>query len=113
MGLIAVSDWHAIWPMKEGQLLVRLQSDARHTPLGFVSAAAIRAMLQQGWLERDRLSLRVTEAGRKAARRDFRGAFKAPRRRKPLDSSGDRLISLTIVAPFVIPGPIDWPQTVQ
>jgi hypothetical protein len=98
MGLLALLSKPAIWPMKEGQLLVGLQHDNWYAIVGFLSAAAIRTMVQQGWLRREGPYLHVTEAGRATARRDFVGAYKPPHQ-YPQKST----IVLTTAA--YIPGP--------
>jgi hypothetical protein len=103
MGLIAETDHPAIWPMVEGMLLVQLRGGGEHRLVGFLSAAAIRTMLERGWLARDGALLHVTKDGHQAARRDFVGAYKMPRRRRP---KGDT-VCLSVATAFQIPGPID------
>src|SRR4051812_8154861 len=78
MGVLALLSKPAIWPMQQGQLLVGLQHYSTYAIIGFLSPAAIRTMVQHGWLRREGPYLHVTEAGRATARRDFVGAYKPP-----------------------------------
>jgi hypothetical protein len=103
MGLIAETDHTAIWPMVEGMLLVQLSGGGEHRLVGFLSAAAIRTMLERGWLKRDGALLHVTKDGHRAARRDFVGANKMPRRRRPGGT-----VCLSVATTFQGPGPTNW-----
>jgi hypothetical protein len=96
MGSVALTNKPVIWSFVEGELLVGLRDDNHHTLFGFLSRAAIRAMLRQEWLRCEGPYLHVTDAGREAARRDFIG-FKPPRPRS-------NTAVFTTVAPITIPG---------
>src|SRR3954470_9959767 len=83
MGLLALLSKPAIWPMQQGQLLVGLQHYSTYAIIGFLSPAAIRTMVQHGWLRREGPYLHVTEAGRATARRAFVGAHQPPPHEPP------------------------------
>ena len=67
MGSVALTDKPIIWSFVEGELLVGLRDNNHHTLFGFLSHAAIRAMLRQEWLRREGPYLHVTDAGREVA----------------------------------------------
>jgi hypothetical protein len=97
MGSVALTDKPVIWPMQEGQVLAGLRDDNHHRTFGFLSAHAIRTMVQHGWLRREGPYLHVTDVGQQTARRDFVGDFKPPR---PKAST----VVLTSAAPITVPG---------